>query len=323
LASVHALPAPPVKGQQPAPAAMGDETWAGQADYGFYAQTRFFGGFMDAVDFFGDPSKRPPSDLDALYKQRNKLESAFFQHKGPQLEAVDATLRHQYDGLRAQRQQAAYTGTVSAYTQYGAQASQRPVGPTAEEDAQFNSVMANDPELQQRYVALTQQAMTLMQQGKDEEADEIFAQIDELEQQHPELAAQSQQQQARVAAAQAEDKAAEDAIRASGENQLDQAIWGTGLEMLGALDKEAYYTLIVIDSGFSESAKDYSKDRAIIEAETTGTIPHSRLGVFGVEYSGVGPAVVSGGEQPAEEEKENVSSKLKKGFGKLKDLTRN
>jgi hypothetical protein len=205
--------------------------------------------------------------------------------------------------------------------QYGGQASQRSVGPTEDEDAQFNAVMEADPALQQRYVALTQQAMTLMQQGKDEEADEIFAQIDELEQQHPELATQSQQQQARVAKAQADDKAAEDAIRASGDNQLDQAIWGTGLEMLGALEKEAYYTLIVIDSGLPESATDYSKDRAIIEAERKGAIPHANVGVFGVKYPDGGSAVVNAGEQAEPDKKESMGSKFKKGFGKLKDLT--
>ena len=58
---------------------MGGETWPGQEDYGFYAQTRFFNAFMDAVDMFGDPSKRPISDLDKLYGQRNTIESAIFQ----------------------------------------------------------------------------------------------------------------------------------------------------------------------------------------------------------------------------------------------------
>jgi len=319
--SMHALPAPPVKGQQPAPAAMGDATWAGQEDYGFYAQTRFFNAFMDAVDMFGDPSKRPISDLDKLYAQRNTIESAIFQRKGPAHEAVDVTLYNHYGELRGQRQQAAYSGTLSAYTQYGAQASQRSVGPTAGEDAQFNAVMEADPALQQRYVALTQQAMTLMQQGKDEEADAIFEEIDELEAAHPELAAMNGQQQARVAKAQAEDKAAEDAIRASGDNQLDQAIWGTGLEMLGALEKEAYYTLIVIDSGLTESAKDYSKDRTIIEAETKGMIPHTDLGVFGVKYADGGSSTVNTGEQAEPEQKEGLTSKFKKGFGKLRDLS--
>lgn len=318
--SVHALPAPPVKGQQPAPAAMGDETWAGQEDFGFYAQTRFFGDFLDAVDMFGDPSKRPVSDLDKLYSERNKLESAIFQRKGPAQEAVDATLKNRYGELRGQRQQAAYSGTMSAYTQHGAQASQRSVGPTADENARFNDVMGADPALQQRYVALTQQAMTLMQQGKDEEADEVFAQIDELEQQHPDLAAQSRQQQARVARAQADDKAAEDAIRASGENQLDQAIWGTGLEMLDALDKEAYYTLVVIDNAFSGSEKDYSRDRATIEAETKGTIPHPNVGLFNIDYPDTRVADGAQPQQPAPENKESLGGKLKKGFGRLKDL---
>ena len=319
--SVHAFPPPPVKGQQPAPPAMGGETWPGQEDYGFYAQTRFFNAFMDAVDMFGDPSKRPISDLDKLYAQRNTIESAIFQRKGPEHEAVDVTLYNRYGELRGQRQQAAYSGTTSAYMQYGAQASQRQVGPTEDEDAQFNAVMGADPALQQRYTALTQQAMTLMQQGKDEEADKVFEEIEELEASHPELAAMNSQQQARVASAQAEDKAAEDAIRASGENALDQAIWGTGLEMLGALEKEAYYTLIVIDSGQPESAQDYTKDRSIIDAATKEAIPHAKAGVFGIEYSNSGVPAVSAGEQVQPETKEGLGGKLKKGFGRLKDLS--
>ncbi|MDH3491639.1 MAG: hypothetical protein OEM20_06490 [Gammaproteobacteria bacterium] len=321
--SVHALPAPPVKGRAPAPAAMGDGTWAGQEDYGFYAGTRFFNAFLDAVDMFGDPSKRPIPDLDKLYAQRNKVEAAFFQRRGPSREAVDDALYKHYGELRAQRQQSAHSGTMSAYQQYGAQASQRSVGPTDDEDAQFNAVMAADPALQQRYVALTQQAMTLMQQGKDEEADEIFAQIDEMEQQTPALSAQAQRQQARVASAQAADEAAEEAIRAAGDSQLDQAIWGTGIEMLDALDKEAYYTLIVIDSGLPKAAQEYSKDRAVIEAATQGAIPHTRLGVFGIEYAGFGPSTEDTGEPVAPEEKEGAGDKLKRGLSKLKDLTGN
>ena len=319
--SVHALPAPPIKGQQPALAVMGDETWPGQEDYGFYAGTRFFRIFMDAVDIFDDPSKRPISDLDKLYTQRNKIESAIFQRKGPTHEAFDMTLENRYEELRSQRQQAAHSGTMTAYMQHGMQASQTPVGPTADEEARFNAVMEADPALQQRYVALTQQVMTLVQQGKDEEADAVLEEIDELEAAHPELAEMNSQQQARVAKAQAEDKAAEDAIRASGDNALDQAIWGTGLEMLGAVEKDAYYTLIVIDDGLPEDAKDYSKDRAIIEAATKGAIPHTDLGVFGIRYAeGTWPAADTG-EQPEPDKEESVGSKLKKGFGRLKDLS--
>jgi hypothetical protein len=321
--SLHAMPAPLVKGQQPAPSAIDDEMRAEQEAYGFYAGTRFFNVFMDAVNMFGDPSKRPISDLDKLYAQRNKVESAFFQRKGPANQAVDVTIYKHYVDLRGQRQQAAQSETMTAYMQYSAQASQRSVGPTDDEDAQFNAVMEADPALQQRYVALTQQAMTLMMQGKDEEADKIFEEIDEMEAANPELAAMNSQQQARLDKAQAEDKAAEGAIRASGDNALDQAIWGTGLEMLGALEKEAFYTLIVIDDGQPETAKDYSNDRATIEAATKGAIPHTSVGVFGIEYpEGAWPAA-DASEQAEPEEKESMGSKFKKGFGKLKDLAGN
>ena len=94
--SIQALGPPRVKGQQAPDPAMGDEQWEGQQDYAFYAQSRFFAGFVDAIDFFGDPTKRPISDLDALYKKKNYLESAFFQHAGPEHEPMDATLGKQY-----------------------------------------------------------------------------------------------------------------------------------------------------------------------------------------------------------------------------------
>jgi len=317
--SVHALGPPRVKGQQPADPSMEDGDWAGQADYKFYAQSRFFSGFIDAVDFFGDPSMRPVSELDALYKKKNYLESALFQHEGAEHEAVDVTLGKQYSDLRVQRQQAAQMGTLSAQMQQNNSAPS--AGPTAKEDAQLNKVIANDPALQQRYVALTQKVAALMQQGKFDEADAVMDEIDELEAAHPELAALNAQQDARSAQISARNEAADKAIQEKGESQLDQAIWGTGLEMLDAVDKQAYYTLIVIDNGYDESQKDFSRDRSVIDAQSAGTIPHDRVDAWDIKYDASDPAMASGGggqeAAPEEKEKESVKDKAKKSLSKL------
>ena len=318
--SMHALGPPRVKGQQPPDPAMGDEQWEGQADYKFYAESRFFAGFIDAVAFFGEPDKRPISELDALYKKKSYLESAYFQRRGPDHEAVDAALGKKYDDLRVQRQQAAQMGTMQAYMQ---QAQSAPTtGPTAEEDARVNKAMANDPALQQRYVELTQKVQTLMMQGKMDEADAVMDEIDAMEAANPELAAVNAQQEARSAAISKQNQAKEDAIGAQGSNQLDQAVWGTNLEMLDAVDKEAYYTLIVIDNGYDESQKDFSRDRGVIDAETAGTIPHDRVDAWDVKYDAAGPATTaSGGDAeeaaPEQKEKESVKDKAKKGLSKL------
>ena len=321
--SIQALGPPRVKGQPGTVTDTGDEQWEGQQDYAFYAQSRFFGGFVDAIDFFGDPTKRPISDLDALYKKKNYLESAFFQHAGPEHESMDATLGKKYGDLRAQRQQAAQMGTLSAQMQQNMSAPS--AGPTAEEDARVNKAMANDPALQQRYVELTQKVQTLMMQGKMDEADAVMDEIDAMEAANPELAAVNADQEARSAAITKQSEAADKAIRDKGANQLDQAIWGTGLEMLDAVDKEAYYTLIIIDNGYDESQKGFSRDRGIIDAETAGTIPHDRLDAWGIQYDAAGPATTagSGGAQeeaaPGEKEKdkESVKDKAKKSLSKL------
>ncbi len=319
--SMHALGAPRVKGQPGTVPALGDEQWEGQQDYAFYAQSRFFAGFIDAVAFFGEPDKRPLAELDTLYKNKSYLESAYFQHKGANSEPVDATLGKRYGDLSAQRQQAAQMGTLSAQMQQNMSAPS--AGPTAEEDARVNQAMANDPALQQRYVELTQKVQTLMMQGKMDEADAVMDEIDAMEAANPELAAVNADEEARSAAITRQSEAADKAIRNKGANQLDQAVWGTNLEMLDAVDKEAYYTLIVIDNGYDESQKGFSRDRGAIDAETAGTIPHDRVDAWDVRYDAAGPAatVSSGGSQeeaaPQEKEKESVKEKAKKGLSKL------
>ena len=46
--------------------------------------------------------------------------------------------------------------------------------------------------------------------------------------------------------------------------QEDKANWGIWLDYLKTLDKEAYYTLIVIDDAFRGDEKDYSRDQSLI-----------------------------------------------------------
>ncbi|MDH5214981.1 MAG: hypothetical protein OEY04_12280, partial [Gammaproteobacteria bacterium] len=169
--SVHALAPPRIKDQTAPPATYGDEKFEGQDDYAFYAQSGHFGMFVEAVDWFGDPSKRRPTELDTVYKKYNYLESAFFQRKGPELTSVGETLRKHYQELQAQRMQAAMMAPVSARQQLAATAQPAPAGESAE-DAEFNRIMRKNPELANRYMSLTQQVGVLMQQGKFDEADE-------------------------------------------------------------------------------------------------------------------------------------------------------
>ena len=320
--SVHALGPPRVKGQPGSVSDIGDEQWEGQGDYAFYAQSRFFGGFIDAVAFFGEPDKRPVSELDALYKKKNYLESAFFQRTGPEHESMDATLSKKYGDLRAQRQQAAQMGTLSAQMQQNMSAPS--AGPTAEEDARVNKAMAKDPALQKRYVELTQQVQTLMMQGKMDEADAVMDELDAMEAANPELAAVNAQQQARSDKISAQNEAADKAIRQKGANQLDQAVWGTGLEMLDAVDKAAYYTLIIIDNGYDESRKGFSRDRGVIDAGTQGMMPHDRLDAWNIKYSDTAHVMTAGGggsgQEAAPEEKKDKESATEKAKKKLSKL---
>ena len=334
--SIHALPPPPVL--PTAASKASDEGFEGQEAYKFYAQTRF-GVFIDGVDWFGDPTKRKQSELDAIYKQYGHLESAFFQRKGPKLETADAILGEHYGQLREQRQKAATMAPITGLRQLNAAAANEDAGPTADEDAQVNRIMQKDPALAQKYMALTQQVASLIAQGKMDEADDVLDQIDELEQSNPELAALNAQQEARSDKIGATQKAKEDAIVASGNNQLDQAIWGTSLEYIKALDAEDYYTLIVIQAPLKGYEKDYSRDRSLIDADTAGWVEEADLGAWNVHYrqpdGGTAPPATSGSapatNQPAtsdsapaadEENKEEEApqEKVKKGLKKLRGL---
>jgi hypothetical protein len=325
--SVHALAPPRVLGNAKSPDLPADG-FEGQEAYKFYAQSHHFGMFIDGVDWFGDPSKRKQAELDALYKQYGHLEAALFQRKGPTLATADALLAEHYGQLREQRQKAATMAPIAGLQQARTNAASSDAGPTAAEDAQFNSVMQKNPQLAQRYMALTQQAMQLAAQGKDDEADAIFDQIDELEQSNPELAALNAAQEERSTQIGARQQAQEDSIVASGNKQMDEAIWGTALEYLKAVDNEDYYTLIVIDNKLKGYEKDYSKDRATIDAETAGWVEQAPLSAWNISYrqpEGAASAPAASAPAPADEQSESQDEspkeKVKKGLrGLLKGL---
>jgi len=332
--SVHALPPPRVKGQEPATAeaAQVKEMYAqitGYDDYAFYAGTKHFAGFVAGIQAHGFPAKHKPADLDALYKQYGYLESAFFQHKGPELTVADEPLHKYYDELASERAMAATMGQITAGTQYGMSTSQARSVERPDEDATVNRVMQENPELAARYLELTQRVGALVQQGKFDEADLLMDEIDELEQSNPELAALNQEEQGRQASYQKADQAHDNALQATTDDQLDQAYWGTSMEYLQAVDKEAYNTLIVIDNAFDGSEEQYSRDRKLIEPDTiTRTHGPVQAGTgsafdWGISYpqSNAGSAVPAASEQlPAEDQEDGMAEKTKGLFNKLKKL---
>lgn len=300
--SMHAL-APPRPCCTPTNPSPGGNGFPGQEAYQFYAESRHFGGFLDGVDWFGDPTKRRREELDAVYRERSHLEPALFQVRGPEFETVGATLRRQYAALRSERQAAAQIAPISALTQRS-QTRTADAGPTAEEDAEFNRVMQQNPGLANEYVTLTQQVGSLMAQGKFDEADALLERIDELEQSNPELASLANQQQARSASISAAAQGQEDDIMAAMGRQMDEAIWGTATQYLDAIEPEAYYTLIVIDNALTGYERDYSRDRAVVEPETAGRVEQADLGFWGIRYRDPTPAgvdVPASSRQPAAE----------------------
>jgi len=339
--SVHALPPPPVKSQEPATATDEGEGWEGQEGFQFYAETRHFGVFIDSVDWFGDPSKHKPAELDAVYKKYNYLESAFFQRKGPKSENVDDILAQHYGERSAQAQQAAMMGTVSAQMQMGMAAAQQAPTTTSEDDAEFNAIMKRKPDLARKYVALTQKANNLTMQGRFDEADAVLEEVDALEKSDPELAAWSRKQEAKSAGAQAASTAQEDKIRAAGAKQMDSSTWGNAMGYLKAIDKDAYYTLIVIDNGYAGTEKDYTRDRAVLAKDTQAQKDDGSLATYvqqdlwGIHYASDAASTSSQGsststenapaEEPAQpkstvDKLEGVGDAAKNGLQKLKSL---
>ena len=108
---------------------------------------------------------------------------------------------------------------------------------------------------------------------------------------------------------------------------MDKAIWGTWEDYIKAAEKEAYYTLIVIDRAFSGTEKDYSRDRALIAKETAGWSPHQEWGFASASQQGTQtakPAVSDKPEQTTPSFTEDpagaVGDAMKKGLKGLKGL---
>jgi len=318
--SVHALPPPPVKGQTPLPATYG-EGIPGQEDYLFYAQFKHLGLFHQSVAWYGpEPGKHEVADLEAVAKKYGYLESAFFQHKGPELQPVDVTLEKRYSELQGQRMEAAMMAPMSARTKLSKDRMQAGMAEESGPNAEFNSIMQRNPELARRYVALTQKLMSLMQQGKFDEADEVADEIDELEQNYPELVALNNQEQARSDSISKAAGAEEDAIEAAGNKQMEEALWPTAVEYIEAVDKEDYYTLIVIDNTLTGYEKDYSRDRAVVDAATADRVDISGTNSFGITYkqSFGDPGSAAANEPPPEEKKDDLKEEAKKLLKKWK-----
>jgi hypothetical protein len=325
--SVHALPPPRPKGQLPASAEsdQASKMYAqitGYDDYLFYAGTTHFDLFVAGAQAFGFPNKHKPADLDAVYKEYGHLESAFFQRKGPELQPTNEPLHKYYSDLASERQLAATTGQRSAGMQYGMTSSQARSVERPDEDATVNRVMQQNPELAKRYVALTQKVGTLVQQGQFDEAEALLDEIDALEQSNPELAALNKEEQGRQASYRKADQAHDDELQAATDEQLDKAYWDTSMEYLQAVDREDYYTLIVIDNAFDPTAEKYSRDRALIGPDTAALV-HEPPGNWGIDYpqSTAGSAAPAGSTPPLPEEEkkeEGVAKKTKGLFNKFK-----
>ena len=141
-------------------------------------------------------------------------------------------------------------------------------------------------------------------------------------------------EQARQESAQIAGQAQEDSIDAAANKQLDEALWGTAMEYIQAVDKEGYYTLIVIDNGLAGTEKDYSRDQALIVQETAGLIHQQDLRLWGIQYkqsridsaqpaasqSNGSPSLNTGtAQQPLpEEKKDDLGETAKKGLNALK-----
>jgi len=342
--SLHALPPPPVKGKA---AKTSEDSWEGQESYQFYAETRHFGGFLDAVDWFGDPSKRKPAELDALYQKYNHLEAALFQHKGPKSEAVDETLRARYSEMQQQAMAKANSAMAPSEEQIAqmmqaAQATTPASQQATPEDDEFNAYMQRNPKVAKRYTELTGKIGTLMQQGRFDEADATDAELQALIDSNPELAALERRADERAAAAAPQGNFA----MAGFGQQQGGASWDTWLKYLTDLDKEDYSTLIVIDLAYRGDEKDYSRDPALFARETAGMVPHQlawgfsyREGQTGQAASQAsGPAMSqdkqetgviqspAGGPAPSQDKpetgtvQEDVGNSVKKGLNVLKGL---
>jgi hypothetical protein len=290
--SLHALPPPGEPGKE---AKNTDDSWEGQEAYKFFAGTRF-GCFIDAVDWFGEPGKRKPAELKAYYEKHKQIESALFQRKGPKLESVDVTLGARYAEKRKQGEQnamgmmpgqqmsQAQMIQMMQSAQMGQTPSPRPTNAQGtQEDAEFNAFMKKNPKVANRYVELTRQLNTYMQQGKFDEADAVDEEMQKLIDENPELAAIEKRAEEHNAKVSAANQAKENQAMANSQKGMDQAVWGTCQENINALEKEAYYTLIVIDNALKGYEKGYSRNQEMVAKDAGGWVSHQQ--VWGFSYA--------------------------------------
>lgn len=323
--SLHALPPPGGPGKK---AKNNDDSWQGQEAYQFYAGTRHFNGFIDAVDWFGDPSKRKPAELNAYYEKHKQLESALFQRRGTKLEEVDEILRARFAEKRRQAEQKAM-GMMPGQGQL----SQTPPPPSVTsggtpEDEEFNAFMKKNPKVANRYVELTKKVSTLMQQGKLNEADAADEELQKLIDANPELAALERRADERSAKDSAAGQVQENQAMGNYQKGMDQAVWGTWQEYVEAAEKEAYYTLIVIDNGLRGDEKDYSRDQAVIARDTKDWVSHQRVWDFAYNSQQDATAAKPASSEPQADSqpknkpdaKDQVEDTVTKGLKSLKKL---
>ncbi|MFZ5609172.1 MAG: hypothetical protein ACOY99_06145 [Pseudomonadota bacterium] len=329
--SLHALPLPGRPGRE---AKNSDDSWEGQEAYRFYAGSRHFNGFLDAVDWFGDPSKRKPAELNVFYEKHKQLESALFQRKGSKMEEVDETLRARFSEKRKQAEQKAMALMPGHGQEQMSQAQMMQMarmGQTAPvksggtpEDAEFSAFMKKNPTVANRYVELTTKINSLMQQGKFDEADAADEELQKLIDANPELAALERRADERAATASAAGQAQETQAIGKYQKAMDQAIWDTWREYIDAAEKEAYYTLIVIDNGLRGDEKGYSRDQAVIAEDARGWVSHQ--GVWGFAYDSQqgtktsDPVTSETKPKTDANKKEDAGNAVKKGLKNLKKL---
>jgi len=284
--SLHALPPPSVPAEEKK--TMG-EGFTGQGAYQFYAGSRHFNGFLNAVDWFGDPGKHKQSELLTLYKQHMQLESALFQRKGPKLTDADEMLRGEYaDKLKKAQdksmgmmpgmgqmspEQAAQMQQMMQMMQKGQiPTAMAPIHSATPNDAKFNAFMKKNPKVAKRYMELTGKLGTLTQQGKFNEADAVDSELQQLIDANPELAALEKDED--------ENNAAAGAAQGSLSQGAAPDEWKNWLNYINAAEKQAYYTLIVIDNGFRGNEKSYSRDQAVIAKNSSGWVSHQQVWDF-------------------------------------------
>lgn len=293
-----------------------DARWEGDTKYRFYAGSRHFGGFVEAVDWFGDPSKRSPASLDAAWQKHKRLESALYQRQSADARPFDEVLRERHAAIQAERvaaAQAAAYGTVPTPEQMMQMVAQAQSADqqSTQEDAEFEAFMQRNPTVAKRYTELTVLTMQLAQQGRWDEADEVDEELEALVQANPELAAIERRADERAAAS-----AFPSGPGAGGAaGSIGDAWWDPWAEYIEAATREAYYTLIVVDAAFTGSEPQYSRDRSIFQAATAGTAPHQ--GVLGFSYDHVPEAATL--STPAEGEKPGLKDKASKGLRFLRE----